>query len=605
MHDPNQPGTNDDDARTRIFKFETDFTIRLCDIIGSDHSSHVSELIRNGEFGAYLALTIDPERYEDPKQFAEDYLVTSVLRKSRCLPLGVDVNDVARRRFLDAEAWNASTNARLWNEPLPEWWGDYSYQLLTILGPCDNKTLENIASLAQHGSGASVGVKGEGVVASDKYDSLPTCTPQWFPFLASFIPEGVREYVLSGRVKQVKGSKWFSVTKDATANRSCANEPTWNQWGQGGAGLHMRGRLRRFGVDLRSQERNRILASEAQRRGLATIDLRQASDMNARNNVYLALCYNKDPQGLRWYHLLDLLRSHQIRIIDGSGRGVWHELEMFSSMGNGFTFPLETSIFLALARTVVPPEELGSVAVYGDDIIIPQQYAEELIRRLEFVGFQINRSKSCLAGTFFESCGTDWFNGQNVRPFYTRSDEEDFVPPPVNVANQLRTWIKRVYGYSDSRYLGLWQWVVEQTPRPWNNPVPPTFGSTGIVMSLSEAKPPRPSRDNTFRDRPESTWEGWVCKHVNLVPEYADKRTYGVELAVLAQLERRPDRWGGNIPSASHRWRTNAAGYSGTWPSKTIEALWTTGLEPRRGFLGRISTTKTVVSCWADDFGWM
>jgi hypothetical protein len=320
--------------------------------------------------------------------------------------------------------------------------------------------------------------------------------------------------------------------------------------------------------------------------------------------VYLALCHNQDPEGLAWYHLLDVTRSHQIAIVDEDGRVKQHGLEMFSSMGNGFTFPLETSIFLAIARSVVPSEELDNVAVYGDDIIVPAPYVEELINRLEFVGFQVNRSKTCLAGKFYESCGTDWFNGQNVRPFYTRSDEEDFVPPTVNVANQLRTWLLRVYGYSDKRYLELWQWVTDQVPRPWNNPVPPSMGATGIVMSRDEAAPLRPARDHTFRNAPESTWEGWVCKHVSLVPETAEKQTYGVELAALAQLERRPDRWGGSIPAVGRRWRANAAGYGESWP-RLYEAPWTLGLEPRRGFLRRISTTKTVVSCWADDFSWV
>lgn len=605
MHE-RKPGQSDVGVRARTLQFEQQFTTRLCDIIGSDLSSHVAELIRNGKFDEYLALKLDPERYEDPKHFAEDYLVASVLRKSKSLPLGVDVEDVARRRFIAAETRNASTNQRLWCEPLPSWWGNYSQQLLTILGPCNSAVLENISQLSKHGNGASVGVKGDGVVASDKYDKLPTCTPAWFPFLASFLPEGVREYVLSGRVKQVQGSVWFSVPKDAQSNRSCAKEPTWNLYAQAGIGLWIRKRLRRFGVDLRSQERNRYLASVAQREGLATIDLSQASDLNARNNVYLALCYNKDPQGLRWYHLLNAARSHQIAIRDEDGRVTQHGLEMFSSMGNGFTFPLETSIFLAMARTIVPPDELGSVAVYGDDIIVPQQYAKELCDRLEFVGFQVNHSKTCLAGKFFESCGTDWFDSQNVRPFYTRTDEEeDFVPPAVNVANQLRFWLLRVYGFSDKRYLELWQWVCDQVPRPWNNMVPPSLGATGIVASRDERHPPRPAKDNTFRNSPESTWEGWVCKHVSLIPECSDKGTYGVLLAALAQLERRPDRWGGSIPAIGRRWRASAAGFGEAWPPAILEAPWTLGLEPRRGYLGRISTTKTVVTCWADDFSWV
>lgn len=602
-----QPEPDDDARRARTFQFELELALRLCDAAATPFAASTADILRNGGLGQYMALRVDPECYNDPKHFAADYLVASVLRKSSSLPLGVDVAEVARQKFIEAERLNALTNDRLWRDPLPSWWGDYSRHLLSILGPLGEPELNEILDSGRHGGGASVGVSGDGVVPSDKYDSLPTVTAQLMPFIRAMLPDQVLEYLVSGSsdFRVVRGSRWFSVTKDAEGNRSCATEATWNMFYQLATGRLMRRRLRRFGVDLQNQGRNQFLASQAQVRGDATLDLKMASDMNARNAVFLALCHNGDPQGRRWYHLLNLLRSHEMRVPGLDGRGEWKPLEMFSSMGNGFTFPLETSIFLALCHSVVPQDEWDRIAVYGDDIIVPQEHAMELINRLEFVGFQVNRSKSHLAGRFFESCGTDWLDGQNVRPFYTRSDEsEDFVPPALIAANRLREWSLRVYGCLNSQYLSVWQWCADSVPHPWNNLVPSILGDTGIHCSRSEAAPLRPAKDHTFRHKAEGTWEGWVVKHVVPHMETVEKRTFGVELCALARLELplRLHSFSSSV-DAGRRWVRDLA--RGGWRECAIEgAPWTLGLEPRRGYLRRISTTKTIVPFW-DDIGWV
>jgi hypothetical protein len=97
-------------------------------------------------------------------------------------------------------------------------------------------------------------------------------------------------------------------------------------------------------------------------------------------------------------------------------------------MGNGFTFELESLIFYAVVKATC--EEMGlndfeinrSVAVYGDDIIVPRAVAPQLYERLTLFGFAVNEDKSFTKGFFFESCGADYYDGHDVRPFFLRRD---------------------------------------------------------------------------------------------------------------------------------------------------------------------------------------
>jgi hypothetical protein len=56
--------------------------------------------------------------------------------------------------------------------------------------------------------------------------------------------------------------------------------------------------------------------------------------------------------------------------------------------------------------------------VYGDDIIVRQSDALVVLELLKFIGFKSNPEKTYLVGRFRESCGTDWYCGQDVRPAY-------------------------------------------------------------------------------------------------------------------------------------------------------------------------------------------
>jgi len=130
------------------------------------------------------------------------------------------------------------------------------------------------------------------------------------------------------------------------------------------------------------------------------LDLKNASDSVARRLVELLL-----PK--RWFEVLNDLRSPTTLI----GNQVVL-LEKFSSMGNGFTFELETLVFLAIVLALNPAHKAGkNVFVYGDDIICPTRSSSDVIAALSFFGMTVNKEKSFTYGMFRESCGRDYFNG--------------------------------------------------------------------------------------------------------------------------------------------------------------------------------------------------
>lgn len=223
------------------------------------------------------------------------------------------------------------------------------------------------------------------------------------------------------------------MAKDSTKDRGICIEPLGNLFCQLGIGGFLKQRLASTGIfvggnpklspleALRSRDRpegqtiHRDLARDGSRTGgLVTIDLSSASDTVATELV-------RDLLPPTWFQLLDATRSKRTLIGD---RVVL--LEKFSSMGNGFTFELETLIFCGLIHGVTGLEAGVDYWVYGDDIIVPASVARDTLAVLQAFGFQPNHRKTFVQGPFRESCGGDFFLGHDVRAFFLK---EDFVHP--------------------------------------------------------------------------------------------------------------------------------------------------------------------------------
>jgi hypothetical protein len=141
-----------------------------------------------------------------------------------------------------------------------------------------------------------------------------------------------------------------------------------NIYVQKGIGGVIRNRLRSIGINLDDQTKNQRLAKIGSFSGrLATIDLSMASDCISR--LIVEKLIRSD-----WLLALGQCRS-PIGVLP-SGRKIFYQ--KYSSMGNGYTFELETLIFLSLAYAWarLHGEDVDRISVYGDDIIVPSTMAE-------------------------------------------------------------------------------------------------------------------------------------------------------------------------------------------------------------------------------------
>jgi hypothetical protein len=238
------------------------------------------------------------------------------------------------------------------------------------------------------------------------------------------------------------------VPKTAKTDRSIAVEPLLNSFLQLGVDKVLRKKLCKHGYDLKDQERNKVLARLGSIDGsLATVDLSSASDSISYELVRFLL-------PTEWFLLLDSLRSGAYKL-----GGVVSTYEKFCSMGNGFCFPLETLIFAAAARAAIHEVNCGRChAVYGDDIILPTEAFKSIERILGVCGFSVNRRKSFSDGPFRESCGADWYRGQDVRPVYLDDPLCDNVTLRIFHNSTLRSDKTKTF------FEGIRQYLRDQVP---------------------------------------------------------------------------------------------------------------------------------------------
>jgi hypothetical protein len=109
-----------------------------------------------------------------------------------------------------------------------------------------------------------------------------------------------------------------------------------------------------------------------------------------------------------------------------------------------------TIVFLGIEKSQRRPLDrqtikllVGKVRVYGDDIIIPVDYVRTVVPMLETFGFRVNRDKSFWTGKFRESCGRDYYDGDDVsivkvrQKIPTRRQDATGIISTVSLRNQL------------------------------------------------------------------------------------------------------------------------------------------------------------------------
>lgn len=354
-------------------------------------------------------------------QFARQVL--SLYSKNADLELaGVDKRVNCMNSFIETELKCKAVNERLFNlydckQNLFTEKSDFTDLLRKIghiLGDCPT-----LASLEfEFGPGSSVAVTGDETTPRFKLEAKPECSKSLFHSnyywdMEFELPLYWLNHLDSVTSPDLVNGRFGMVPKNAKTLRTTVTEPTLNMPPQKGVGKRIRSRLLLFGLDLSSQAKNQELALLGSNTGeVVTVDVKNASNTISILAVFLLLYFADG-----WFEMLNTLRSSHVTI-----DGAQYALESFSSMGNGFTFELESLIFYAIALTVTEKvgADISKVNVYGDDIIVPTEAYNELRVALDFFGFTINSEKSFIEGPFRESCGKDYFFGQNVRPFYCK-----------------------------------------------------------------------------------------------------------------------------------------------------------------------------------------
>lgn len=398
----------------------------------------VAILIRNSEWMQLVNMTACPSDYATAEDYLRAAAASDFLRKLDSQIDEVDRGEATFQKWLEAERACFNTNRRI-NEI-----ADFG----TLHGiPCDARILEFFQDVKRNllwlvGSGPSPtfeGRFGPGATMSDMsgYTSIPNkmSTNPTLTSSALFysVPWTGTKWAAACAARGdapsiVRGNAYFTVKKTALIFRPCAKEPSLNGYYQLGLGRQLRKSLKARGIDLEDgQDVHRQVACAASKSGeFCTIDITSASDTLCSALVRLGM-----PSG--WLNHLSDLRSPFTRV-----KGTWYRLEKFSSMGNGFTFELETAIFAAICLSVAPWLTPGKdMWVYGDDIIVPSETAQDVIWALKFCGFTTNQRKTYTSGYFRESCGGDFFDGRAVRPYYLKelpNEPQHFI----SIANGIR-----------------------------------------------------------------------------------------------------------------------------------------------------------------------
>lgn len=429
--------------------------LRFCEETDTPISLGVHLRIKYECWDELALMEVRPEWYAAPYPYFLDRQAACWLSKFEDLPTSFNRRESAYTANMLSEQQCCLTNERLTpyllNGPY-EAPGDLRIadqidqirkRVKRILGACP------VEPEFRFGPGATLSDGGSTCTIATKCQSTPTMTMSAAWLLPFWARTAWGRNPACKDIELVDAARWTTVPKNAKTDRGIEIQPSINVAAQLGYGSAIRNRLKRANIDLdTAQELHRELARRASvDDSLATLDLKSASDTIAWKLVKLLL----PPD---WFWVLDSLRCDKIAV----GEKIFN-IQRFSSMGNGFTFELETLLFYAISR-----QFSTTCHVFGDDIIVSSSDAYTVQSALKFFGFTTNLSKSFFSGCFRESCGGDFFLGRSVRPFYLKK-EPDEPQKVISYCNGIR---RAANQFSDSTHLTPfhrgWLFLTEQLP---------------------------------------------------------------------------------------------------------------------------------------------
>jgi hypothetical protein len=448
----------------------------------------VKDDIRNRypDLGTTQCETWDADRY------AAAALVEGFLKKNQETIDTTVADACALRTFLEVNErvglW-AKRQLHEWEEEL---WGTFKDELYRFFYPRGEPLFTSwnvVASFGDLGPGASLGANGTDFYTK-LFSSNLTATSEslYNTYRRTLTDPKWREaeetrQALGFKEVFVDANKLSYVPKNDRTSRTICTEPTLNMFFQRGLSKIMESRLRDYGIDLSIQpDLNRDLARIGSAGDcISSIDLSSASDSVSNSLLAELLPAQVHP----WFQYL---RVPYTVLPDGTRV----KLNMHSTMGNGYTFSLQTVLFTCMVLAsfrVSGCRRLASVVdkrqknwgVFGDDILVPKgQVTRYVLALLDIAGFRVNSEKTFVEGPFRESCGGDFLLGRNVRPVFARTvltQETRYT-----LLNRLNWWCKE--------HFVLPQTLAVLNDELGNRPhiVPPLFpDDSGIRTSWTQA----------------------------------------------------------------------------------------------------------------------
>lgn len=105
-------------------------------------------------------------------------------------------------------------------------------------------------------------------------------------------------------------------------------------------------------------------------------------------------------------------------------------LKKFAPMGSALCFPIQSLVYAAILEhfSRSAPTRYQTWSTYGDDLIYHYYIHQDVVDGLVSCGLKVNHEKSFTPETpFKESCGGDFFLGENITPVKLRSLSTDYA----------------------------------------------------------------------------------------------------------------------------------------------------------------------------------
>lgn len=227
-------------------------------------------------------------------------------------------------------------------------------------------------------------------------------------------------------------SKLIAVPKTMAGPRLIASEPNQQQWIQGLVANQvierMKGTALKNCISFDNQSHNGALALSASSSGShATVDLKSASDRLSCWSVERFFRANRT--------LLERIHASRTRMVLNRVHPSWNQLVLKKcfTQGNALTFPVQSICYGMIAISAVILANGGKVTkntiedaskrvrIFGDDIIVPTESLDCLVKILQACQLEVNQAKTFSKGKFRESCGVDAYDGVDVTPVYVKT----------------------------------------------------------------------------------------------------------------------------------------------------------------------------------------